>query len=66
MTVYPLFDTNFLFWRGEVEAMLAGRFGLGLKPLGILERDLLRRYHAGLSAVRVADDLASALAPAAE
>ena len=66
MTVYPLFDTNFLFWRGEVEAMLAGRLGLGLRPLGVPERDLLLRYHAGLSAVRVADDIAAGLALAAE
>ncbi len=66
MTVYPLFDTNFLFWRGDVDAMVAGRLGLGLKRLGVSERDLLAHYHAGLSPVRVADDLAARLLLAAE
>ena len=66
MTIYPLFDTNFLFWRGDVESMISGRLGVGLKLLGVAERDLLARYHAGLSAVRVADDLAASLLQAAE
>jgi len=66
MAPFPLFDTGYTFWRGDVNAMVDGRLGVGLDALGISERELLARYNSGASAVRMADDIAFRLQVAAE
>jgi hypothetical protein len=66
MGPFPLFDSGYMFWRGDVDAMVDGRLGVGLDALGIPERELMARYNSGTSPVRVADDIAFRLQVAAE
>jgi hypothetical protein len=66
MGPYPLFDTGFMFWRGDLDSMLSHRLGTSLKELGVHERELQAHYHAGLSAARMADDLSLRVPMAAE
>ena len=56
-TPYPLFDTGYTLLKGDVDTHLRQLLGVSLRDLGVAERELLHRYHHGVSAFRVVEDM---------
>ncbi len=61
MTPYPLFDTGFTIWTDELESMIADRLGVALKSLGLGDRQLMARYHEGVSSTRMAEAIVAGI-----
>jgi hypothetical protein len=61
-TCYPLFDTGYTTWKGDVEAYLFRILGHSLRDLGFSERELLARYHHGVSPFSLLEELTRAVA----
>lgn len=66
MTPFPLFDTGFTFWLGDVQALLEGCYRLTVKDLGLPPRELMARYTAGLSPALMVERAVAGLRMAAE
>ena len=46
---YPIEDTGFIHWIGDVETQLLRLHGVGIKDLGLSRLSLGRFYYAGIS-----------------
>jgi len=56
-TPYALFDAGYTLWKGDVETHLRQLLGVSLRDLDLPERQLLHRYHHGVSAFRLVEEL---------
>ena len=56
-TPYALFDTGYTLWKGDVDTHLRQLLGISLRDLGTADRELLHRYHGGVSAFRLVEEL---------
>ena len=56
-TPYALFDTGYTLWKGDVDTHLRQKLDISLRELCVAERELLHRYHHGISAWQMVEDL---------
>ncbi|MDO8606516.1 MAG: hypothetical protein Q7R40_08275 [Phaeospirillum sp.] len=54
---YPLFDTGYTLWKGDVDTQLRQLLGVSLREIRVSERELLHHYYRGVSAFRVVEDM---------
>ncbi|WP_156612467.1 hypothetical protein [Paramagnetospirillum marisnigri] len=46
---YPLFDSGYILWAGDLDSRLKEQVGLSFRALGVDPRLLLRSYYDGCS-----------------
>jgi len=46
---YPLFDSGYTLWAGDLDARLQDQFGLSVRALGVKPVLLLQSYYGGTS-----------------
>lgn len=55
---YPLFDTEYTNWQGDLETRLKDGFGRTIRDLGVEGRTLLDHYYAGVSVFGMLEEIA--------
>lgn len=60
---YPIEDTGFTHWIGDIETQLRLSHGLSTKDLGIDRLSLGRFYYAGISTFAFLDHVAGLISP---
>ncbi|CAA6603887.1 conserved hypothetical protein [Rhodospirillaceae bacterium LM-1] len=54
---YPLFDSEFTNWQGDLETRLKEGFGRSIRDLGVEGKTLLDHYYAGVSVFGMLDEI---------